>query len=272
MGMEAAGRVVFWGISWNVMIVFYLIAAASVAIFAYGFWSRISLWTRGVDEDSDILSGTTRATIFKMMLRDFFSSDCFTAKRVFKRSKARGLMLVLIMWSFVVLFLGTVLVTLHHEFRLGFLKGATYLVFSLTMDVAGLVLLISTAGALLRRYVFKPERIISYMEDGTILLLLFLTVFMGFTVEGLRLAVMPSPNMDWSPVGAFFAIVFKALLGSDPGALTSLHLLAWLTHFLVASAFLAFIPYSKQFHMFAAQITTKAAAMRMHNPKKEVGV
>lgn len=185
-------------------------------------------------------------------------------------------MLILIMWSFVVLFLGTVTVTLHHEFKLGFLKGYTYLVFSFIMDLAGAVLLISSAAALLRRYVFKPERIISYMEDGTILFLLFATVFMGFTVEGLRLAVLPSYSMDWSPVGALFALGYTLILGQDPGVLMRAHLLAWFTHFLVASTFVAYIPYSKQFHMFAAQITTKAAAERMqmynHNLKKEVGV
>jgi nitrate reductase gamma subunit len=270
MGVEAASRTVFLDIPWDIKLAFYLIAAGSVLIFIYGFWSRISLWMRGEDEESEILSGATRAMIFKMILRDFFSSDCFTARRVFQRSKARGVMLVFIMWSFVLLFLGTVTVALDHEFQMDFLKGYTYLVFSLTMDIAGLILLLSSGAALLRRYVFKPERIISYMEDGTILLLLFLTVLMGFTVEGLRLSALPSYSMDWSPVGGIFAYVFASLAGGERGALMSAHLVAWFGHFILASTFVAFIPYSKQFHMFAAQITTKAAANRMYNPKKEV--
>lgn len=113
MAMEEAGRVVFMDISGEVKLLFYVIAAASVLIFLYGFWSRISMWMRGVDEDSEILSGTTKATVLKMVLQEFFSYDCFTAKRVFQRSKVRGVMLVLIMWSFVILFLGTVTVTIH---------------------------------------------------------------------------------------------------------------------------------------------------------------
>ncbi len=47
------------------------------------------------------------------------------------------------------------------------------------------------------------------------------------------------------------------------------HLYAWILHFSFAFAFVSYIPYSKQFHMFAAQITTKAAEARRSYKAKE---
>jgi len=42
------------------------------------------------------------------------------------------------------------------------------------------------------------------------------------------------------------------------------HRLSWILHFIFAFSFIVYIPFSKQFHMFAAQITTKAASSRRY--------
>lgn len=257
-----AGRTVFWNVPEDIRLLFYVLAGITLLVFFYGIWSRISFWLKGEDEDSELLSGVGRGGLLRMIFADFFSADCFLAKKVFQRSKFRGIMLIFIVWSFVLLFLGTVTVTVDYDFNLGFLKGERYLTFSLIMDLAGLTLLLGTAAALLRRYVFKPERILTYMEDGTILGLLFVTVFLGFIVEGLRLTVTQPPGIDGSPVGAVFAFIFNTALDGNLQALRDLHFYAWVGHFAFAFTFIAYIPYSKQFHMFAAQITTTAAAER----------
>lgn len=265
--MMEAGRTVFWNVPEDVKLLFYVLAGVTVLVFFYGIWYRISFWLKGEDEDSETLAGVSRMGLFRMIFTDFFSADCFLAKRVFQRSRLRGLMLIFIVWSFVLLFLGTATVTVDYDFNLGFLKGERYLAFSLIMDLAGLTLLLGTAAALLRRYVFKPERILTYMEDGTILGLLFVTVFLGFVVEGLRMAVTQPPGIDGSPVGALFAFILNSALNGNIPALQGLHLYAWVGHFAFAFVFIAFIPYSKQFHMFAAQITTAAAAERRMSTK-----
>lgn len=264
-----AGRTVFLNVPEDIRMIFYVLAGITVLIFFYGIWSRITFWSKGEDEDSEALAGLGRGAMLRMVFTDFFSADCFLAKRVFQRSKVRGILLVFIVWSFVILFLGTVTVTADYDFNLGFLKGGRYLAFSLIMDLAGLTLLLGTGAALLRRYVIKPERMLTYMEDGTILALLFLTVFFGFATEGLRMAVTQPPGLDGSPVGAAFAAIFNAAVSGS--SLIQLHLYAWVMHFVFAFGFIAYIPYSKQFHMFAAQITTNAAAERRAMNKKEVG-
>jgi|TARA_B100001964_G_C14262626_1_gene616774 nitrate reductase gamma subunit len=269
--MESIGRTVFWNVPEDGITGFYIIATFTILLFAYGFWSNISAWAKGKDaplleymDDDNVLAGKGRAAIFKMIFTGFFSADCFTAKRVFERSKRRGIMLIGIMWSFIILFLGTVTLTLDYDLHLGLLKGYRYLVFSLILDIAGIVLLLGTGAALLRRYVFKPERILTYVEDGTILILLFLTVFLGFTVEGLRIAALSPPFTDWSPGGAVFKIIFTAILGQNIDTLLFAHRLSWILHFIFAFSFISYIPFSKQFHMFAAQITTKAASSRRY--------
>jgi nitrate reductase gamma subunit len=263
-----AGRTVFLNVPDEIRMIFYVLAGITVLIFAYGIWSRITFWSKGEDEDSETLAGLGRGAMLRMIFTDFFSADCFLAKRVFTRSKVRGILLIFIVWSFVILFLGTVTVTADYDFNLGILKGGKYLAFSMIMDLAGLTLLLGTGAALLRRYVIKPERMLTYMEDGTILALLFLTVFFGFATEGLRMAVTQPPGLDGSPVGAAFAAIFNAAVSDI--SLIQLHLYAWVMHFVFAFSFIAYIPYSKQFHMFAAQITTNAAAERRAMNKKEV--
>lgn len=256
------GRTVFWNVPDDVKIIFYFLAVLSTAIFAYGIWIKISFWSRGEDEDSEILKGVGKLGLLKMTITEFFNADCLLARRVMKRSKFRGVMLILIVWSFILLFLGTVTVALDYDFNLGLLKGRAYLAFSFVMDLAGLALFLGTATTLLRRYVFKPERILTYMEDGTILALLFLTVFLGFAVEGLRIAATDPPGIDGSPVGYIFSVFLGSLTGDNIHSLKILHLYSWVLHFVFAFSFVAYIPYSKQFHMFAAQITTTAAAER----------
>ena len=90
-------------------------------------------------------------------------------------------------------------------------------------------------------------------QDGILLVLLFLVVISGFLVEGIRIAVLNPPAADWSPVGFVFGAMIKALVGTE--ALKSLYVGVWTIHFLCAFSFIAYIPFSKYEHIFAAQIS-----------------
>jgi nitrate reductase gamma subunit len=91
-------------------------------------------------------------------------------------------------------------------------------------------------------------------QDGILLSLLFLVIFSGFCVEGIRIAILNPPFADWSPVGFTFGAVIKAIVGTK--ALNALYLGVWVIHFLFAFSFIAYIPFSKYEHIFAAQIST----------------
>jgi nitrate reductase gamma subunit len=91
-------------------------------------------------------------------------------------------------------------------------------------------------------------------QDGILLGLLFLVVISGFLVEGIRIAALNPPAADWSPVGFACGVMIKKLVGAE--ALKPLYIGVWTIHFLFAFSFIAYIPFSKYEHIFAAQIST----------------
>ncbi len=250
----------FWNIPDSAITLLYVIAAIAVIIFFVGFWYRTRVWTTGRDTD-DSLKGLGALGLLWISISKLFSVDCLFARRVFPRSKLRGILLMGIMWGFILLFLGTVSRTVNH-YVYHFLNGKVWQIFSLVLDAAGLFLLIGTVFGLLRRYVWKPERIATSIQDGIFLFWLFLIILTGYIVEGTRIVVMKPPALDWSPVGYAFGMITLMASGGNVGTLKSTNLSLWIAHMLLSLSFIAYIPFSKGFHIFASQITTFLAAER----------
>lgn len=242
----------FWNIPDGLIKAFYAVAGLAVIIFVLGFWGKIRIWSKGMDADQE-LKGMGPVGLIWMSIIKFFSSDCMFAKRVFPRSVIRGLMLMGIMWGFTLLFLGTAGRSLNY-YVVQFLEGGIWLLFSLILDIAGFLLLVGTGYGLYRKYIGKPERMVKSSQDGILLVLLFLVVISGFFVEGIRIAALNPPAADWSPVGFVCGVMIKALVGTE--ALKPLYIGIWTIHFLFAFSFIAYIPFSKYEHIFAAQIST----------------
>jgi nitrate reductase gamma subunit len=241
----------FWNIPDGLIKAFYAFAGLTVIIFILGFWDKVRIWSKGMDADQE-LKGMGPAGLIWLSISKFFSSDCMIAKRVFPRSVIRGLMLMGIMWGFTILFLGTAGRTLNY-YIVQFLEGGIWLLFSLILDLAGFLLLVGVGFGLYRKYIGKPERMVKSAQDGILLGLLFLVVISGFLIEGIRIAVLNPPAADWSPVGFVCGAMIKALVGTE--ALKSLYVGVWTIHFLFAFSFIAYIPFSKYEHIFAAQIS-----------------
>ncbi len=248
-------REAFIYIPWLLKIAFYISSLLSLLIFLAGLYSRFSIWLKGRDEPDDLLEGKGLGGLLLLSFRYFFSKECLLARRVMSKSRIRGIMLIFIYWGFTILFIGTILVGLDHYLRLNILKGYIYLIFSFILDLAGLAVFTGTAFFIVRR-IRLSEDIISGWDDLPLLVLLIIIVLSGFSVEGLRLSLTDPPFMDWSPVGALFAALFSGV--NSPKT----YIVFWCIHVMTALSFIAFIPFSKQFHMFAAQITTKDALLR----------
>jgi nitrate reductase gamma subunit len=158
-----------------------------------------------------------------------------------------------IMWGFLILLMGTGGRSLNYYF-IQFLEGGIWLLFSLILDVAGVLVLVGTGFGLYRKYIGKPERMVKSTQDGILLWLLFVVVLTGFLIEGIRLAALNPPSADWSPFGFVCGVMVKSLMGVE--ALKPLYIGSWTIHFLFAFSFIAYIPFSKYEHIFAAQIST----------------
>lgn len=248
----------------EIKIGFYVAFLAAIAVFVVGTLARVSIWTQGKDE-KDVLSGLGMLGLLKLSFIKMFSKDCIFASRVFARSRVRGLMLLSIVWSILLLFAGTLLVTADYvlNLRLVTIQSDIFPIYSLVFDLIGVFLFIGVIIGLVRRYIIKPERIITSIEDGGVLLLLLLIVLSGFVSEGLRLAVWGTTSLEFgaaemAPVGMVFAYFLDAALEPDIGV----RRLAMASHLLLTIFFVAYIPFSKLFHLFAAQITTYAASRR----------
>jgi nitrate reductase gamma subunit len=242
----------FWNIPNGLVKGFYALAFVTIIIFFLGFWDKLKIWSRGMDADQE-LKGMGPIRLIWLSITKFFSSDCLFAKRVFPRSVLRALMLIGIMWGFTILLLGTGGRSINYYF-FQFLEGSIWLLFSLILDIAGILVLIGTGFGLYRKYIGKPERMVKSTQDGILLSLLFLVVLSGFFVEGIRIAVTNPPAADWSPVGLVFGAITQAIVGAK--GLNALHVGVWTIHFLLAFSFIAYIPFSKYEHIFASQIST----------------
>ncbi|MFN3534841.1 MAG: (Fe-S)-binding protein [Desulfatiglandales bacterium] len=151
----------------------------------------------------------------------------------------------LIFWGFVVLLIGTTLLSIH-EHIVKFLMGNTYIVFSVIMEIAGLFLISGTVIAIFRRYILKVKRLQSYTEDLLILLFLILIVSSGFLLEALRLAQNPQTWEKWSFVGWYL----KELFG--PEVSKGAYPYIWWFHAILSLSFLLLIPLTKLAHTILA--------------------
>ena len=251
----SATREVFFGITASQQDAFYTAAAVATLIFVLGTWNRISVWTDGRDDEK--FSGFTVLDFLVFAAKGFFSKNCILARKSFALATYRGVMLLFIIWGFATLFLGTVLLTIHH-YSTGFLFGDPYLVFSLSLDAAGLLLIIGLGIAIARRHLVPEVRRVTSAEDLLFLYLLLIIALSGFIVEGMRLSIQNPLDMDYSPVGAMFTFLVKNLGFKASDNFTSV----WAIHAGSALMLIAYLPFSKLFHLFSAQVTVAAAEKR----------
>ncbi|MBN2123401.1 MAG: respiratory nitrate reductase subunit gamma [Deltaproteobacteria bacterium] len=220
--------------------VFYLLAALSVGIFAVGLFMHLRVWLKGIRRGR---IGFSPEGISRVIL------DGLLGRRIFRGDFSAGLMHLLILWGFLGLFIGTVLISVDY-WIVHFLQGGVYLWYSLLLEVLGLMLLAGLLWALVRRYLQRVSRLERRWEDLLVVAWLVLVALTGFLAEGARLGAQRPPWKSWSFAGHLLGGIWT----SQEGAL-SVYPLLWWVHALVSLAFIAFLPYSKVFHALAAPVS-----------------
>lgn len=163
----------------------------------------------------------------------------------------------LILFSFIVLLVGTALVAIDadifsHFGALKILKGQSYLVFESMMDTAGIALLIGLAVAFYRRLIIKPSHVHSEISDYAVLGLLFVIATTGFVVEAFRIKLLQPPYADYSYAGAF--IESRLLANIDAEKSLRIYRSLWISHLIASLSFIALIPYTKLRHFLLIPI------------------
>jgi Fe-S oxidoreductase/nitrate reductase gamma subunit len=162
-------------------------------------------------------------------------AETLAHRRLF-HDRAAGWAHLLIFYGFVVLFIGTVMVFVHDRLA-PFLFGATYLGFSLVLDLAGVAFLLGIGCAFIRRFSFRLPRLERSREAYWTLVLLAAIGLSGFLVEASRIAVTRPAFEVWSPVGWSLA---QAMIALDLSA-AGLHQFLWGFHATLSCLFFAVV-------------------------------
>jgi len=227
-------RIMFWQIE-DVWI-FYVLAALATGLLLAGVAAHIRVWKKN--------AGSLEVPFSKEALKRTIL-DTFLGRRVLQGDIAAGIMHLFLFWGFLSLFMGTSLLAVHH-YLLPFLKGTAYLVFSLCMEVGGLMLLAGIMWALIRRYIQRVPRLERRLEDAVVPAWLLLAALSGFMLDGLRLASQQPPWGAWSFVGWWIGGLFSA------ASAEGLYPYLWWGHTLLSLSFIAVIPFTKLFHVLGA--------------------
>lgn len=172
--------------------------------------------------------------------------------------KVPGMFHGLFFWGFFALLIGTTLIVLQADFTdllfgYKFLVGNFYKVFSITLDIAGVVSIVMLSALFVRRYFFRPEGLETKTDDAIMHGLMTIILLTGFVIEGTRMAVteLGTPVAAWSPVGHLLAQSIS-WMGED--SLRMMHKLTWWFHLLLVMGFIVLIPFTKFRHI----LTTSA--------------
>ncbi len=238
--------------------VFHGLAALSLLVFAGGVAGRLRFWlgaTAGESEGPRIRLGSALrqgAAVFASSgaLRTF-ALDGLLIRRLWRVSRYRWLVHALLAWSFAGLFVIGSLGDMTAS--LGVPLGKDDRWFAALNDTLGLALLAGVLLAAARRLFPATPHPTAAFDDGLALAVIGLLALGGFFLEAARYLddAVPGSIAGYSYAGYAVSRAIKPA-GLDPGAL---HDGLWWTHALLALGLVAYIPYSKLFHMFAAPAT-----------------
>lgn len=243
-------REIYWNIGhgWTTLVPMYLLTLAAIGVLVFGGLQRLKIYRLGkpIQRTDHLWQRIIEATATVMG----------QAKVV--RVRWPGLVHGTFFWGLFVLFIGTSLIVLQADFTdlffgTQFLKGTFYKIFSVTMDVAGLVALLTLGALFIRRYLILRATLENTWNDLFIYGLLFVILFTGFVIEGARMAVteVGTPLAYWSPLGLLFA---KTMSGMDESSLRLLHTCIWWFHLLLVMAFIVSLPYTKFRHILTIAV------------------
>ncbi len=236
-------REIYWNIPGHLWL--YLLFLPFLAAFAYGCYREFRLLGLG--------QGRLPWGDLPARLRGLW--DQAVLQRRIARQGYAAFMHLGMSWGFAVLFVATCLVALQDYTGIPTLSGNFYLVFmSLTVDLFGIACVVGVVLAMIRRYAWRPDRVVTPPKwDGYswLLGLFLLTLLTGFAVEGLRIGATRDPWGPWSPGGWLTSLAFAGVV---PEGQAAAHRVMWWLHAVVTFSFIAAIPYSGILHVLTAPL------------------
>jgi len=250
---------------------FLATVVACVAVFLLGMLYNFLVWMRGKG-----LAGTPERRLMRVLLKStrfvlsrrfgrilsVFVKDAVYLSKLKDRSVTRWSMHLLILGGFITMFFLDIIVT----FSMDMAKyqpmirddgWAKLWIRDFGFDLAGLMMLAGLVIAAVRRFALRPKIVRTEAADSASILFLLLVVLGGFVLEGIGIAgtvPMHQTGNEYSFVGLLFS---KAM----PAAIGQYYDQVWLVHGIMSALLIAYIPFSKLFHMVATPIAIEAEKM-----------
>ena len=272
-------RTVMWDMPVALRVTWYVLATISVVVFCCGVARPISRYRRAPHDLFPPLRELPHR--FSVAAR-----EALAQARIARRSRPTGIAHRAILYGWVVLFMGTVVLALETDvmwpiLHVHFIRGAFYLVFKSALNVLGTAFVAGLLLMMIRRGLWVPKRLDygpadpprseldlprrRYRIGDWIFIGSLLTIALtGFLLEGIRIA-MDSPGYGWPQFGGW--LVAEGLKASGLGSpgLAALRHGLWWVHGLLAITVVAAIPFTKAGHMissFASLVLRDDCAVR----------
>jgi Fe-S oxidoreductase/nitrate reductase gamma subunit len=248
----------------------YVLTAAGVAVFLYGFYEMVKVWRMGKPfEPGDWRRGLRRL------------ATALATHGKFRQDPRPGTMHAWVFFGFVVLFIGTAIVAIdadlfEYVLKSKLLYGSWYLVYEAVLDAFGVVFLLGTGFLAWRRYSERPPQMHPWPRpemprwlrvggDAYALLFLFGIGVTGFILEAMRLRYQVQVDgityASWSFVGNALA---QTMVGLTPDQLLAAYPFFWWLHFALWTSVLAVLPWTKLRH-----IVTSSLNIFFHDPTRQ---
>jgi Fe-S oxidoreductase len=265
LGQEQT-RETFDGLPTWAIVLWYVLIAISVAIFAFGV-ARLALKYR---------RGRTRAQLDNPLERAKRTTQIvLTHAWIRRRDPLSGLAHLLVFYGFVVLFIGTAILAFQDDFAepvLGFdfWHGWFYLGYSLFLDLFGAALVVGLVVFAVKRGLLRPFRLDYWrpaeaaeplqdeahryrLGDWVFLGSLFFLALTGFLLEAFRIAADDPDFEVWAPVGWLVGQAFIGI-GFEGGAADAARATNWWVHGIFALFWVSSIPFTKAVHMLVGPV------------------
>ena len=244
---------------------------ACVGVFLLGTMHNVLVWLKGAG-----LAGTPEGRALKLipkalrfvfsrrfsMIGSSFVKDALYLSKLKERSVTRWSMHILILGGFV----ATLALDLVVTFSLDVVRWTPMIadngwaklwVRDFAFDLAGLAMLAGLMIAVVRRFVLRPKIVRTELPDAASILFLLAVVLGGFVLEGIGIAgAIPGHATKDS-----YSFVGYAVSQVMPVSIGQYYDQAWLIHGVMSALLIAYIPFSKLFHMIATPVAIEAERM-----------
>ncbi len=234
-------RTDFWGIPHDLIspeLFVYTIMGLASLVLLFRLYRRGSLWWR-------VGRREVRWDQLHVRLGRLISYAIVQTRVLSQRYP--GVMHVGLAWGFFIFFLGTALATIDSHF-FKFLRGNTYLLYKLVLDIFTVLFLIGAALAAYRRFVQRPRRLTLQTGFSLSLALIVVIVAGGLIVESLRLAV-EQPDWAWSSPAGWVVAQLWIAIGAADAALLNWHLGVWVFRPLTLTLLFVLLPAGTLLHV-----------------------